>query len=92
MVDDVILGKPRDREDSINMLLKLAGRFHRVLTGICVSDGSKTCVLSVEARVEFKSINHEEACAYAATGEGADKAGGYGIQGIGGIFAKTMCW
>ena len=90
VVDDVILGKPRDRADGVAMLLSLQGRSHWVLTGVCVSDGTTSRTLSVSSRVEFKKLDREEAIAYVATGEGEDKAGGYGIQGIGGIFAETI--
>ena len=90
VVDDVIIGKPRDQRDGIAMLLRLQGRSHWVLTGVCARDGSTTRAFSVSARVEFKKFDREEAIAYVATGEGEDKAGGYGIQGIGGIFAKTI--
>ncbi len=90
VLDDVILGKPRDEQDGIEMLLRLQGRSHRVWTGVCVNDGITERTLSVGARVDFKKLDRDEAAAYVATGEGEDKAGGYGIQGIGGIFAKTI--
>ena len=90
VLDDVIIGKPRDQRSGIAMLLRLQGRSHWVLTGVCVSDGSTTRALCVSTRVEFKKFDRNEATAYVATGEGEDKAGGYGIQGIGGIFAKTI--
>ncbi|MCZ6618494.1 MAG: Maf family protein [Gammaproteobacteria bacterium] len=90
VVDDVILGKPRDQSDGVAMLLSLQGRSHMVHTGLCVSDGSISRSLSVSARVEFRKLDRTEALAYVATGEGRDKAGGYGIQGIGGIFAQTI--
>ncbi len=90
VVDDEILGKPRDAEDGVAMLLRLQGRSHWVLTGVCVSDGSTTRTSIVSSRVEFKRFDRQEAIAYVATGEGEDKAGGYGIQGIGGIFAETI--
>ena len=90
VVDDVILGKPRDQQDGIAMLLRLQGRSHWVLTGICVSDGSVTRAICVRCRVAFRKFDRAEAIAYVATGEGEDKAGGYGIQGIGGIFAETI--
>ncbi|MCZ6641854.1 MAG: Maf family protein [Gammaproteobacteria bacterium] len=90
VLDDVILGKPRDEQDSIEMLLSLGGRSHWVLTGVCVDNGITARTLSVSAEVDFKKLDREEACAYVATGEGEDKAGGYGIQGIGGIFAERI--
>ncbi len=90
VLDDVILGKPRDEQDGIEMLLRLQGRSHHVWTGVCVTDGITERTLCVSARVDFKKLDRDEAAAYVATGEGVDKAGGYGIQGIGGIFAERI--
>lgn len=90
ILDGRILGKPRDREDGISMLEALGGRSHQVLTGIAVSDGQRTESLAVGSEVTFRDLEIEEAEAYWDTGEGADKAGSYGIQGIGSIFAKSI--
>jgi septum formation protein len=86
-----ILGKPIDREDATGMLLALGGRRHRVLTAVAVCDGARVDSRTVATQVRFRAIDRPEADAYARTGEGADKAGGYGIQGIGGIFAEEIC-
>lgn len=90
VVDAEILGKPADRASAIDMILRLSGRAHRVLTGVAVADGRavRSCVVATD--VTFRAIDPEEAAAYWETGEPRDKAGGYGIQGIGGIFAQSI--
>jgi septum formation protein len=85
-----VLGKPDDRADAATMLLSLAGRRHRVLTAVAVCDGARVRSRTVVTQVRFRAIDPAEAEAYARTGEGADKAGGYGIQGVGGIFAEAI--
>lgn len=91
VLDDRVLGKPLDRADGIAMLQSLSGRAHRVMTGVAVSDASGTRSECVVTEVRFRHIEAWEADAYWRTEEGADKAGGYGIQGIGGIFAVSVC-
>ena len=89
-IDGRILGKPANREAGIEMLRTLSGREHRVLTAVAVTDGDQTLTECVTVRVWFTSIGEREAQAYWDSGEAADKAGGYGIQGIGGIFASSI--
>ncbi len=86
----VVLGKPRDESDGVAMLRALGGRTHTVLTGVCLTSGeaSKTRVVATE--VTFKPLSGTLAAAYWRTGESADKAGGYGIQGIGSIFVTRI--
>ena len=90
VLDGRILGKPGDRAEAVAMLLALAGREHEVLTGVAVRSGGEARTLLARTRVRFRPIDRAEAEAYWATGEAADKAGGYGIQGIGAIFAETL--
>jgi len=90
VLDGRILAKPVDEGDAVAMLCALAGRAHRVLTGLAVTDGPRTESIVVSADVTFRELAPGEAVAYWRTGEAADKAGGYGIQGIGGIFAKSI--
>lgn len=85
-----ILGKPADRDEAAAMLTSLAGRSHTVMTGVAVCAGAQTRSLCVATEVWFRGIEPWEAAAYAGTGEGLDKAGGYGIQGIGGIFVESI--
>jgi septum formation protein len=90
VLDDRVLGKPADRDEGVAMLLALSDRTHRVMTGVAACDGGRTESVCVVTAVRFRAIEPWEAEAYWRTGEGADKAGGYGIQGIGGIFAETI--
>jgi septum formation protein len=84
-----ILGKPRDRADALAMLRALAGRTHRVLTGVALVDGEVHYRLS-DSRVSFRPIGEAEALAYWHSGEPADKAGAYGIQGLGAVFVTGL--
>lgn len=83
-LDGDILGKPRDTNDARAMLRLLSGREHAVKTGLAVFH--KDCVhLHVETtRVYFRKLSDLEIDRYVATGEPMDKAGAYGIQGVGG--------
>ena len=89
-IDDEILGKPCGLTEGVAMLMRLSGRMHEVHTGIAVYDGERLESDVATTRVYFRSISAEEAQWYWHTGEPADKAGGYGIQGIGGIFAERL--
>jgi septum formation protein len=84
VLDGEILGKPRDEADAVRMLMRLAGREHRVETGIAVVAPGGRIESSVEgARVRFRPFDRTTAEEYVATGEPLDKAGAYGIQGLG---------
>jgi len=84
-----ILGKPRDREEALAMLGLLSGRTHRVLTGVALIDGGVHFRLS-DSRVSFRPLSAAEATAYWETGEPADKAGAYAIQGLGAVFVSGL--
>ena len=90
VLDGRILGKPEDDEAGIAMLLALGGRTHEVLTAITGRTGTDEITRLVTTAVRFVPVDGDLARAYWATGEGADKAGGYGIQGIGGILAESI--
>lgn len=85
--DGRILGKPRDREHAVEMLLSLSGRDHRVLTGLALvlpGRGARRILARVdEARVAFRPLDTASARRYVDTGEPMDKAGAYAIQGRG---------
>lgn len=85
-----ILGKPTGREEGTAMLRALGGREHLVLTAIAGRSLEAEASELVSTRVRFVAVSKTLAEAYWATGEGADKAGGYGIQGIGGILAESI--
>lgn len=85
-----ILGKPDSPAHAKAMLQQLSGQKHQVLTALCLSYQGKefTCLQTNE--VEFKTLTENEITAYVATGIPLDKAGAYGIQGIGGSFIKHL--
>jgi len=87
---EVILGKPRDREDAKAMLRLLSGGTHRVLTGITLTDGYRTVTDAVSTLVHMREITEEELERYVATGSPLDKAGAYGIQEHAGLFVTGI--
>jgi septum formation protein len=90
VLDGRILGKPRDLDDAVDMLLALSGRSHSVLTGVALRtpEGTRTVLSATDVR--FREIGRDEAIRYWQSGEPADKAGGYGIQGLGGMFVEAI--
>ena len=90
VLDGKILGKPVDEADACAMLKMLSGHEHQVLTAIAVIDGERCESRVVTSRVRFRDIGREEAVAYWASGEPRDKAGGYGIQGLGAVFVAGL--
>jgi septum formation protein len=87
VVDDAILGKPRDADDAARMLRRLSGRTHAVITGVCLVGpvAGKTEALRTAAEstlVTMCEFADDEIRDYVATGETMDKAGAYAIQGI----------
>ncbi|MHA6790809.1 Maf family protein [Pseudomonas bijieensis] len=90
VLDGRILGKPLDQADAMTMLLSLSGREHEVLTAIAILDGQHCESRVVRSLVRFRSITEQEAAAYWASGEPRDKAGGYGIQGLGAVFVAGL--
>lgn len=91
-LDGEILGKPSSEKDAAEMLKKLSGKCHEVYTGICVlrmSDASAVCEHE-SAKVYFKELSDEMISRYIATKEPLDKAGAYGIQGLGTVLVKKI--
>ena len=89
VLHDRILGKPRGREHAIEMLLALAAREHAVLTGVALA-GRRTHYAVSRSRVWFREITRAEAEHYWESGEPADKAGGYAIQGRAAVFIRRI--
>jgi septum formation protein len=90
VVDDDVLGKPAGRDDALAMLGRLSGRSHEVLTAVALATASDTgCRLSV-SHVTFRPLDAAEIAAYWATGEPADKAGAYAIQGRAALFVTRL--
>ena len=87
-----ILGKPNDPDDAVQMLMKLSGRSHVVMTGFSLmchkAQIDEAHVVTTE--VSFTPFGKKEATAYVATGDPLDKAGSYGIQGRGGVFVEKI--
>ena len=90
VLNQIILGKPRDRDDGMRMLLSLSGRPHEVLTGVAVTTAQATHYRLNVSRVTFRDIDEQEAAAYWATGEPADKAGAYAVQGLAAAFIERI--
>ena len=86
---ETILGKPGDRAVALAMMRRLSGSSHKVLTGVALVGGRRESRLSV-SRVTFRAVTTAEAEAYWQSGEPADKAGGYAIQGLGAIFVSRL--
>lgn len=90
VIDKQILGKPADRQHAIEMLGKLSGRSHQVMTAVAVcSEAKQSCVLNT-SEVQFCELSAEQIEAYWQTGEPQGKAGGYGIQGQAAQFIVTI--
>jgi len=86
-----ILGKPRDADEAVRMLLDLAGRTHRVLSALALVEPGGRVRSGVQVtRVTFRAFDEAFARAYAATGEPMDKAGAYGIQGKGAALVEEI--
>jgi septum formation protein len=83
VVDGDVLGKPRDREHAAEMLRRLGGRSHVVMTGVAVAWRGRIASGLEEVGVTFRSLDDDEIRRYIDTGEPMDKAGAYGIQGFG---------
>ena len=90
VLEGEILGKPRDREEGLKMLTRLGGRMHQVSSGVALWNRGDVKTVLQESRVRFRAIGHDEALAYWQSGEPIDKAGGYGIQGLGAVFVAHL--
>jgi nucleoside triphosphate pyrophosphatase len=84
------VGKPKNLEDSRRILSMLSGQQHSVLTAICVANESRQVTQTITTKVTFGALTNAQIDAYWETGEPADKAGSYAIQGIGGQFVIAI--
>ena len=89
-LDDIILGKPENEEEAEKMLTTLSGKEHFVYSGVCITDGEKTRQFVGSARVKFYELSKETIKSYIATKDPMDKAGSYGIQGIGSVLVEKI--
>ncbi len=92
VLGDEILGKPASEDVTRDMLARLSGRTHRVITGLAVVDArSKRSVLGHETTaVTFRQLTRAEIASYVASGEPMDKAGAYGIQALGSLLVEGI--
>ena len=90
VIDGKVLGKPKNQPDAAAMLTLLSGRSHQVMTSIAIATEQQTVSDLITTDVVFRTISDDEKAAYWHTGEPCDKAGGYGIQGIGGKFIERI--
>ncbi|HYE11716.1 MAG TPA: Maf family protein [Patescibacteria group bacterium] len=89
---DEIMGKPRNKEDAFNMLKRLSGKQHLVLSGLSIINtaNGESLTEHESTKVKMKSLSDSEIMAYINTGEPADKAGAYAIQGMGSLFVEGI--
>jgi septum formation protein len=89
VLDNLIMGKPKNRQDAIAMLTQLSGRTHQVYSAISLRGREHWQAVSI-TDVTFKPLTEREMLAYWHSGEPVDKAGGYAIQGMGGVFVASI--
>lgn len=92
VVKDAVLGKPKDNREAFEMLRTLSGQWHEVITGITVIDTADNRSTSSfeKTRVKMREITDREIQSYIRTGEPLDKAGAYGIQGMGAVLVEKI--
>jgi|TARA_B110000037_G_scaffold213885_1_gene268962 septum formation protein len=88
--DADVLGKPIDEADAVDMLRRLSGREHRVLSAVTLATQDKQRTVLSESRVRFREISIAEAQQYYRSGESAGKAGAYAIQGYAAVFVEQL--
>ncbi|MDG5786854.1 Maf family protein [Evansella sp. AB-P1] len=90
VVDQDVLGKPHDEKEAKEMLRRLSGRTHHVMTGVSIISNEKKLSFCEIAQVTFFELTEEEISAYVHTGDPFDKAGGYGIQTNGATLVHSI--
>ena len=89
-LDDLLLGKPRDRADALAMLQRLSGRVHRVVSAVALASAQGLRHALSVSEVRFRKLSLTECAAYWDSGEPCDKAGSYAIQGLGALFIERL--
>jgi len=89
-IDGQVLGKPHSRQQAVEMLTHLSGRTHTVYTGVTLCRGKDILTQHEATTVRFRTLTDAEIDAYVASGEPMDKAGSYGIQGLGGLLVEGI--
>ncbi|MBK0099520.1 septum formation inhibitor Maf [Erwinia sp. S63] len=90
VLNNEVLEKPRDAAHAAQMLSQLSGQTHQVMTAVALADTARELDCLVTTDVTFRNITAEEISHYIASGEPMDKAGAYGIQGLGGNFVRKI--
>jgi septum formation protein len=90
VLDDVIYGKPRDRDEGVAMLQRFSDRVHEVMTAVAIADAGGVALRLNVSSVRFRKLTPEECNAYWETGEPHDKAGGYAVQGVAAVFIESL--
>lgn len=90
VVDDVILGKPRDKQEAFSMLKRLSGKTHQVITGVAIINGVKIESFTEVTDVTFYPMTDSEIVDYIESEEVFDKAGSYAIQGLACKYIKEI--
>jgi len=90
VLNNEVLEKPADEAAAAAMLAKLSGQTHVVMTAIALADRQRQLDCLVTTEVTFRILTAEDIAAYIASGEPMDKAGAYGIQGLGGNFVRKI--
>ncbi|MBM7455541.1 septum formation protein [Oceanisphaera litoralis] len=90
VLDGDVLEKPTDKADGLAMLRRLSGRRHQVMTAMALAWQGQIEVVLVTTEVSFRTLSESDIERYWASGEPTDKAGGYGIQGLGGRFVARI--
>jgi len=90
VLDGDVLEKPRDAAHAAEMLRRLSGQTHQVMTAVALADRLRVRERLVITRVTFRALTAQDIAAYVESGEPMDKAGAYGIQGLGGCFVRSI--
>ncbi|ELY3761465.1 septum formation inhibitor Maf [Cronobacter universalis] len=90
VLDGDVLEKPRDAAHAAEMLRRLSGQTHEVMTAVALADKQRVRERLVTTRVTFRALTAQDIAAYVESGEPMDKAGAYGIQGLGGCFVRRI--
>jgi septum formation protein len=90
VIDNQILGKPQDEQEAVAMLARLSGHSHMVYTAVAIKHNRDIKSVCCATKVFFAAMTASQINSYVATGEPMDKAGAYGIQGLGGRYIKKI--
>jgi septum formation protein len=90
VLDEIIYGKPRNRDEGVAMLQRLSDRTHEVMTAVAVAEPRGVALRLNVSSVRFRKLTLEECNAYWETGEPRDKAGGYAVQGAAAVFIESL--